>query len=122
MHSQDAVLQPRRTKDKNAPLSLPQFLREPVPESQDPVPQSASAIPEFVLQNIPDPITAQRIKKEQEFVRKGRKRSGSAPNLSWLRPKSAGSGLEIKSTSLKKLQRPLTPQAKLDKDLPPRRF
>ncbi|KAK0458915.1 HECT-like ubiquitin-conjugating enzyme-binding-domain-containing protein [Desarmillaria tabescens] len=101
LHSQDAVLQPK-TKDPNAMLTLPEFIREAVPESmrtQDPT--ALLTLPEFVKEAppphiVPPPLTASTSLPPASFGRfkskkKNRDRSMSAPSLSWLRSSSSRS-------------------------------
>ncbi|KAG7448532.1 uncharacterized protein BT62DRAFT_964947 [Guyanagaster necrorhizus] len=100
LHSQDAVLQ-SKTKDPNAMLTLPEFIREAVPESmrvQDPT--ALLTLPEFVKEAppphiIPPPLTASISLPPPTLGRfkskKNRDRSMSAPSLSWLRSSSSRS-------------------------------
>ncbi|KAF7316507.1 hypothetical protein MIND_00169900 [Mycena indigotica] len=97
-HQQDAILQPHRTKSPEAMLTLPEFIREPIPDSvrlQDP--NAMLTLPEFVKEmppphvversSPPTPPSATRIKSR-------RSRSLSSPSLSWLRSSSSRSTLK----------------------------
>ncbi|KAK7047424.1 hypothetical protein VNI00_006655 [Paramarasmius palmivorus] len=109
LHNQDAILGPK-TKDPNALLTLPEFIREAVPPDaqrlQDP--RALLTLPEFVKEvppphimakinsptAPPTPSTFARLKK------KTRDRSISAPPLAWLRSSSSRSNLnEAKVTN-----------------------
>lgn len=92
-HGQDAILHPK-VKDPHALLSLPEFIRESIPESvrmEDP--RALLTLPEFVKELPPPHIinaqvpTVSRLKSQSKSHRH---RSMSAPTLSWLRPRSAG--------------------------------
>jgi ubiquitin-protein ligase E3 D len=90
LHAQDAILQPPKIKDLDAPMTLPEFLRESMAECQRKTAHSEAllSLPEFFKEPVPDYITTKppnvvRVKK------KSRTRSMSAPSLSWLRPSSA---------------------------------
>ncbi|KAJ7461799.1 HECT-like ubiquitin-conjugating enzyme-binding-domain-containing protein [Mycena galericulata] len=97
-HGQDAVLQPSRTKNPEAMLTLPEFIREAVPDKnrlEDP--KARLTLPEFVREMPPPhvlnppslPTTpASAIRKKPV-----RHRSMSAPSLSWLRSSASRSGL-----------------------------
>jgi hypothetical protein len=90
LHAQDAVLQPPKVKDLDAPMTLPQFLRESMAESQQKATDSEAllSLPEFFREPVPDYVVA----KPTNAVRtrkKSRSRSMSAPSLSWLRPSSS---------------------------------
>lgn len=120
LHSQDAVLQPK-TKDPNAMLTLPEFIREAVPESmrvQDPT--ALLSLPEFVKEAppphiVPPPLTASTSLPPASLGRfkskkKNRDRSMSAPSLSWLRSSASRSAsAEAKS---KEASRSSTPRRK----------
>ncbi|CAK5261895.1 unnamed protein product [Mycena citricolor] len=96
-HQQDAVLNPNPSRMKNpeAMLSLPEFIREAIPDSvrlNDP--KALLSLPEFVREN-PPPHIMQASAPPASAVRKKpiRHRSLSAPSLSWLRPSSSRSHL-----------------------------
>ncbi|KAF9450605.1 hypothetical protein P691DRAFT_810009 [Macrolepiota fuliginosa MF-IS2] len=108
IHDQDATLQPR-TKDPNALLTLPEFIREAVPpEMVKSDPRALLTLPEFVKEpppahlvpedeeEGPEPETS--LSPVSKLMRKNRNRSSSAPPLSWLRPSSSkGSNSRPKS-------------------------
>ncbi|KAK0480735.1 HECT-like ubiquitin-conjugating enzyme-binding-domain-containing protein [Armillaria novae-zelandiae] len=122
LHSQDAVLQPK-TKDPNAMLTLPEFIREAVPESvrvQDPT--ALLSLPEFVKEAppphiVPPPLTASASLPPASLGRfkskkKNRDRSMSAPSLSWLRSSASRSAsAEAKS---KEASRSSTPRLEFE--------
>ncbi|KAI0676256.1 HECT-like ubiquitin-conjugating enzyme-binding-domain-containing protein [Trametes maxima] len=97
LHSQDAVLPKTRTKDPEAMLTLPEFIREGVPEGmqlkmqmQDS--QALLSLPEFVREPMPEHLKQAAplpppLSRKKSF--KGmRSRSMSAPPLAWLLPSS----------------------------------
>ncbi|KAJ7742710.1 HECT-like ubiquitin-conjugating enzyme-binding-domain-containing protein [Mycena maculata] len=93
-HGQDAVLQPTRTKNPEAMLTLPEFIREAVPDTvvrNDP--QAMLTLPEFVrdMPHPPPPPTAPASAIRKKPVRS---RSMSAPSLSWLRSSASRSALK----------------------------
>jgi ubiquitin-protein ligase E3 D len=91
-HSQDAVLQPR-TKDPHTMLTLPEFIREPLPRPEDA--QALLTLPE----DHPPPPHRHDINSSRptsasgKTKKKSRNRSLSAPSLSWLRSSSSRSAL-----------------------------
>ena len=87
-HSQDAVLQPR-IKDPRAMLTLPEFIREPMPRPEDA--QAMLSLPED--DTTPHLDTKRPTSASGKVKKKLRNRSLSAPSLSWLRPSSAKSGM-----------------------------
>ncbi|KAI0355871.1 hypothetical protein OH77DRAFT_1424131 [Trametes cingulata] len=97
LHSQDAVLPKNRTKDPEAMLSLPEFIREGVPEAvqlkmQMEDPKALLSLPEFVREPVPEHL-AQPTARPPPLPRKKslkgmRSRSMSAPPLAWLLPSS----------------------------------
>lgn len=101
-HSQDAVLHPPRSKDPNTPITVREFLRESVPDSEKENDSEALlSLPEFVREPIPDNVpvktSTSRLKKQSP-----RSRSMSAPSLNWLRPSSSrgsSSGLDTLAES-----------------------
>ncbi|KAJ7869096.1 HECT-like ubiquitin-conjugating enzyme-binding-domain-containing protein, partial [Mycena olivaceomarginata] len=91
LHGQDAVLQPTgaRTKNPDAMLTLPEFIREGVPDGvhlEDP--KAMLTLPEFVKEALP-PHHLPRLYAKKPI----RTRSMSAPSMSWLRRPSSRSGL-----------------------------
>jgi hypothetical protein len=57
IHDQDAVLHPPKVKDPDAPMTLPEFLRESMAESQrDTDSEALLSLPEFVREPMPDPV------------------------------------------------------------------
>ncbi|KAH9478581.1 hypothetical protein JR316_0009038 [Psilocybe cubensis] len=95
IHGQDAVLQPRN-KDPEALLSLPEFMREPIPASAGERLKDATdllTLPEFVKEGMPAYLSEPE--QEPQTVSAGgkskekRHRSISAPPLSWLRSSSS---------------------------------
>lgn len=107
IHNQDATLHPR-TKDPNALLTLPEFIREAVPpEMIKSDPRALLSLPEFVKEPPPSHLVPSE-EEEQELEaplssvsklkKKNRNRSSSAPPLSWLLPSSSkGSNSRPKS-------------------------
>lgn len=97
IHDQDATLHPR-TKDPNALLSLPEFIRESVPpELIESDPRALLSLPEFVKEPPPSrlltpneaaPTSGRSSSSSQvsKLIKGNRTRSSSAPPLSWLRP------------------------------------
>ncbi|KAJ7691797.1 HECT-like ubiquitin-conjugating enzyme-binding-domain-containing protein [Mycena rosella] len=113
-HGQDAVLQPTRTKNPEAMLTLPEFIREALPDGvrvEDP--KAMLTLPEFVKEMppphmlSPPPLPtapASAIRKKPI-----RNRSMSAPSMSWLRSSASRSGLRseiINSNSVPTLSEP----------------
>lgn len=108
IHDQDATLHPR-TKDPNALLSLPEFIRESVPpELIKSDPRALLSLPEFVKEPPPShllPPNEAAPTSERSFsslqvsklIKGTRTRSSSAPPLSWLRPYSFKASLRPKS-------------------------
>ncbi|KDR80336.1 hypothetical protein GALMADRAFT_242712 [Galerina marginata CBS 339.88] len=102
IHGQDAVLP--RTKDPEALLTLPEFMREPLPQSERQKDANALlTLPEFVRESIP-PHMAQPDQEEAivspktlKIKEDKRRRSLSAPPLAWLR--SSSSRLSLSSSS-----------------------
>ena len=75
LHSQEAVLAKKRTKDPDAMLSLPEFIREGVPEGvqlkmQMEDPKALLSLPEFVREPVPERVI-------QQLTEPSRSRSGS---------------------------------------------
>ncbi|KAI0760508.1 HECT-like ubiquitin-conjugating enzyme-binding-domain-containing protein [Fomes fomentarius] len=93
LHSQEAVLAKKRTKDPDAMLSLPEFILEGVPEGmqlkmQMEDPKALLSLPEFVREPVPtrfspQPTPPPAISRRRSF-RGLRSRSMSAPPLAWL--------------------------------------
>ncbi|KAJ7064804.1 HECT-like ubiquitin-conjugating enzyme-binding-domain-containing protein [Mycena amicta] len=97
-HQQDAVLQTPRTKNPEAMLTLPEFIKEAIPDSvrmQDP--NAMLTLPEFVKE-VPPPRSADRSPPATpaSAVRRksSRSRSLSSPSLSWLLSSSSRSALK----------------------------
>lgn len=89
--SQDAILNPNPTKTKNpeALLTLPEFIREEVPSHfrQELDPDAMLTLPDFIKEELlhEPPVSPPRVvpkKKSQKL--KQRSRSYSAPPLAWL--------------------------------------
>ena len=89
MHAQDATLQ-ARVKDPEAMLTLPEFMREPLPESERIKDSEALlTLPEFVKEAVPAHISQPDLEPSPTVKsKKKRNRSLSAPPLAWLRPSS----------------------------------
>ena len=89
IHGQDAVLQNKvKDKDPEALLTLPEFMREPLPESERQKDLEALlTLPEFVKE--PLPTHTLQPNKLFDTITKTRDRSFSAPPLAWLRPTSS---------------------------------
>ncbi|KAF8069026.1 HECT-like ubiquitin-conjugating enzyme-binding-domain-containing protein [Lyophyllum atratum] len=93
LHGQDAIL-PTRTKNPNALLSLPEFIRESVPTSSIRAdPRALLTLPEFVKESPPPPLDEDNAEiseiPPQKEKKRPRHRSLSAPSLSWLRSASS---------------------------------
>ncbi|KXN92166.1 E3 ubiquitin-protein ligase E3D [Leucoagaricus sp. SymC.cos] len=97
IHDQDAMPQPR-TKDPNALLTLPEFIREAVPpEMIKSDPRALLSLPEFVKEPPPQHLVPSEEEQDvkppsshaSKLLKKSRNRSSSAPPLSWLRPSSS---------------------------------
>ncbi|KAJ7640786.1 HECT-like ubiquitin-conjugating enzyme-binding-domain-containing protein [Mycena polygramma] len=97
LHGQDAVLQPTRTKNPEAMLTLPEFIREAVPRTVLEDPKALLTLPEFVKEAPPPNIkqSSPPSTPPVSAIRKKpiRHRSLSAPSLSWLRSSTSRSGL-----------------------------
>jgi len=89
-HSQDAVLQPR-TKDPYAMLTLPEFIREPMPLPEDA--RAMLTLPEsHPTPHLHDVDTGRPTSANGKAKKNFRHRSLSAPSLSWLRSSSSRLG------------------------------
>ncbi|KAJ7185451.1 HECT-like ubiquitin-conjugating enzyme-binding-domain-containing protein [Mycena filopes] len=102
LHGQDAVLQPTRSKNPEAMLTLPEFIRETVPDTvtlEDP--NAILTLPEFIRQTPPPHVNQSPPQTPLSAIRKKpiRTRSMSAPSLSWLRSSSSRSALRSEITS-----------------------
>lgn len=90
IHNQDAELQVR---DPEALLSLPEFIRESLPQSEMRKDgETLLSLPEFVREPLPSRISSKMSKKAEEFAnpkQRKRSRSSSAPPLAWLRSSSS---------------------------------
>ncbi|KAH8113817.1 HECT-like ubiquitin-conjugating enzyme-binding-domain-containing protein [Phellopilus nigrolimitatus] len=92
--SQDAIFQPIKTRNPDALLSLPEFIREQVPDElqQELDPEALLTLSEIVKEPPPKPLKAQpsldtlRMGKKHFRSLSKRSRSLSAPPLSWLIP------------------------------------
>ena len=88
IHNQDAELQ---VKDPEALLTLPEFMREPLPQSErNRDGEALLSLPEFVREPIPAHISTKMLRKVEDSAKhdskpKKRSRSLSAPPLAWLR-------------------------------------
>ncbi|KAK7044556.1 HECT-like ubiquitin-conjugating enzyme-binding-domain-containing protein [Favolaschia claudopus] len=103
LHGQDAVLQPNgtRTKNPDAMLTLPEFIREAVPAHlrvEDPT--AMLTLPEFVKEAPPPHVNQNPAVAPASAIRAKpiRTRSLSAPSFSWLRSTSSRSGLRSEIT------------------------
>ncbi|KAI1794331.1 HECT-like ubiquitin-conjugating enzyme-binding-domain-containing protein [Ganoderma leucocontextum] len=96
LHSQEAILQKKKLKDPDAMLTLPEFIREGVPQEvqlqmQMNDSRAMLSLPEFVREPIPEqlqgattpPSAASTVSHRKSF-RQLRSRSLSAPPLAWL--------------------------------------
>lgn len=103
LHSQDAVLSPpgsaqHREKDPDAMLSLPEFIREAIPEPMElkmqmEDPRALLSLPEFVKEPVPKSMVSP-LPRRTRSMKGMRSRSLSAPPLAWLlasRPSSPSS-------------------------------
>src|ERR1700735_5570020 len=93
IHGQDAVLQ-NKMKEPEALLSLPEFMREPLPESERQKDLEALlTLPEFVKEPILLHKFQPNLEKEKgkisDTISKKRDRSSSAPPLAWFRSTSS---------------------------------
>ena len=94
IHGQDAVLQ-NKMKEPEALLTLPEFIREPMPESERQKDLEALlTLPEFVKEPIPSYISHSDLEKEkgnffETITTAKRDRSLSAPPLAWFRSTSS---------------------------------
>ncbi|CCL98723.1 uncharacterized protein FIBRA_00728 [Fibroporia radiculosa] len=125
MHSQDAVRTPPgaardKLKDPNVMLTLPEFIREAVPETlqlkmQIADSQAMLTLPEFVKEPVPESAIRSPPRRTRS-VKGARNRSMSAPPLAWLlgsssRPSSRptspapASPVEVKKSRSSKIQR-----------------
>lgn len=85
IHGQDAVLQ-YKVKDPEALLTLPEFMREPLPRQKDL--EALLTLPEFVKEPVPAHVVHTHVEKVSDTKSK-RDRSLSAPPLAWLRSTSS---------------------------------
>ncbi|KAI0370636.1 hypothetical protein BV20DRAFT_966594 [Pilatotrama ljubarskyi] len=115
LHSQDAVLPMTRTKDPDAMLSLPEFIREGVPEAvqlkmQMEDPKALLSLPEFVREPVPEHLaqpTARPPPLSRKKSLKGmRSRSMSAPPLAWLLPSSPRAASPSTPPEVKEMKEP----------------
>ncbi|EIW54928.1 uncharacterized protein TRAVEDRAFT_30892 [Trametes versicolor FP-101664 SS1] len=97
LHSQDAVLGRNRAKDPDAMLSLPEFIREGVPEGmqlkmQMEDPKALLTLPELLREPVPEHMVQPQPRPPPLSHKKSfkgmRSRSMSAPPLAWLLPSS----------------------------------
>lgn len=94
IHGQDAVLQ-NKMKGPDVLLTLPEFMREPLPESERQKDLEALlTLPEFVKEPIPSHISHSNREKEKGIFLETktttkRDRSSSAPPLAWFRSTSS---------------------------------
>ena len=117
IHGQDAVLQ-NKMKEPEALLTLPEFMRESLPESERQKDLEALlTLPEFVREPIPSHISHSNLEKEKgKFLETKtptkRDRSSSAPPLAWFRstssrgsssPSNHGSSDSLKGKSKEKM-------------------
>lgn len=86
LHDQDAVLNPSRTKDPEALLSLPEFIRETVPVGmQQADPETILTLPEFIKEPLPPDVNVPPpVHSAVTTTKRRRSRSMSAPSLSWI--------------------------------------
>ncbi|KAF7325950.1 hypothetical protein MKEN_00445900 [Mycena kentingensis (nom. inval.)] len=99
-HQQDAIFQPPRTKNPEAMLTLPEFMREPLPESlrtQDP--NAMLTLPEFVKETPPPPRSPPITPASAIRKKPVRSRSLSGSSLSWLRSSTSRSALKSEMSS-----------------------
>ncbi|EGO29841.1 hypothetical protein SERLADRAFT_458146 [Serpula lacrymans var. lacrymans S7.9] len=98
-HTQDAVLQVPKVRDLNGLVSLPEFIRESMP-------QEARVLGVDAIARSSSEVSSQALANEVAVRKKGsRNRSMSAPSLSWLRP-SSRSGHPADSKTKKSPSRP----------------
>ncbi len=95
IHNQDAEHQ---VKDPEALLTLPEFMRESMPQSERRKDDEAMlSLPEFVREPIPSHISSKMSKKNEESAKdpkpKKRSRSLSAPPLAWLKSSASKTNL-----------------------------
>ena len=110
LHNQDAIL-PSTIKDPEALLTLPEFMREPLPPgslSQLRDPNTLLTFPEFVReQAFHDEISSDS--HETEKKKKNRLRSSSAPSLTWLLSSSRSGSTSSTVSSLHPRSRVTSP-------------
>jgi hypothetical protein len=83
LHDQEAVLHPPKLRDPEALLSLPEFIREPVPTNAlQPNPHAILSLPEFIKEPVPENLASRPV--DSVIVKSHRGRSMSAPSLSWI--------------------------------------
>ncbi|KAJ3715053.1 HECT-like ubiquitin-conjugating enzyme-binding-domain-containing protein [Lentinula raphanica] len=113
LHDQDALLQ-KKTKDPDAMLSLPEFIREAIPADSLRVqnPKALLTLPEFIKEAPPPQISITRSTStlpipapsggalaRLKHKTKNRDRSMSAPPLAWLRSSSSKANLRESQSS-----------------------
>jgi ubiquitin-protein ligase E3 D len=94
-------------KEPEALLSLPEFMREPLPESERQKDLEALlTLPEFVKEPIPAHLSRPNLEKEKgkilDTVSKKRDRSSSAPPLAWFRSTSSRGSAGLASSDSSK--------------------
>jgi hypothetical protein len=86
LHDQEAVLD-NKMKSREVLLTLPEFIREPVPpEVMRADPHAVLTLPEFMKEPIPPGIDPQKAVTKERSLKKLRNRSLSAPPLDWIFP------------------------------------
>ncbi|KAJ7126164.1 HECT-like ubiquitin-conjugating enzyme-binding-domain-containing protein [Mycena epipterygia] len=99
-HGQDAVLHSTRTKNPEAMLTLPEFIRESVPDTvrlEDP--KAMLTLPEFVKETPPPHVHTSTAPASAIRKKSSRHRSVSAPSMSWLRSSASRSALRAEITN-----------------------
>ena len=86
LHDQEAVLD-NKMKNPEALLTLPEFIREPVPpEVAMADPHAVLTLPEFMKEPVPPDIDPPKAVTKKRSLKKLRNRSLSAPPLGWIFP------------------------------------
>jgi ubiquitin-protein ligase E3 D len=87
LHDQEAVFHPPKSKNPEALLSLPEFIREPIPTNAllRLNPQTILSLPEFINEPVPEsPMSTVLPPTDTDTMKNLRGRSMSAPSLSWI--------------------------------------
>lgn len=84
LHDQEAVIN-NKTKSLEALLTLPEFIREPVPpEVVKADPHAVLTLPEFMKEPVPPGVDSPKAITKKRSLKGLRNRSLSAPSLDWI--------------------------------------